>query len=440
MGGGSRTTTTTQSLSPEQQELFQAALPTYQNYIDNPPEIATQQVAGFNQNELNARQGLEGAVGGLERAYQQGQGIISGAQTGFGQSKGADWATRNHGQAVTGLADPRSFAGARPSSFAGPNPASYAGPSVFSYQGADPASYQGANPASYAGREVSEYTDPYIQQATQAVLNPLTDSLANVQLPGIRQGAIGAGSLGSSRQALSNDGAVNQYLDRAGNAVTGAIYNPMLQAATARDRQTQGLTAEQARQTQGLTAQQARQSQALEEQRYGRTQDLTAAQHRQSQSLDAHQDRQSQSLLNQGNLQTQNLQFQDVNRAEDRDLAQRNANLSAATSYLVNSPNIANTYSQLGANAALAGPTIQAGLGQQSRALEQAQSDAAYRANQANQFLPYQIARDGLTVGAGLPGGSTVAQTSGGGVNPLQAGLGLLSIFGGGGFGGLFGG
>lgn len=74
MGGKSKgTTATTQELSPQQQQLFNLALPAFQQFATAPPEIAPAPTPDFNPLQLQAQQAALGSLGGIGQAFGQAQ-------------------------------------------------------------------------------------------------------------------------------------------------------------------------------------------------------------------------------------------------------------------------------------------------------------------------------------------------------------------------------
>lgn len=78
--------------------------------------------------------------------------------------------------------------------------------------------------------------NPYFQGALSAAIRPVTEQFTEQVLPGIRQGAIGAGQMGSSRQGIAEGIASRGYLDTVGDITSqmgSQAYGQGLQAVQA---------------------------------------------------------------------------------------------------------------------------------------------------------------------------------------------------------------
>ena len=196
MGGSSGgTTTTTQKLSPEQSQLINQAMPTWDRYLQNTPQVSAQPVAGFDPLQQQAQQSALGAIKPIQQVY--------------GQALGGLGRTQNFGQQL--------------------------------YQRALNPGMDNAVSQLPSFRDASS---PYIQGAQEATLAPITEALRTQVLPGIRAGAITSGQLGGTRQALGTDSALTNYSRTAANALaplSEQLYGRAMQGDITGALQTQQL-------------------------------------------------------------------------------------------------------------------------------------------------------------------------------------------------------
>lgn len=71
-----------------------------------------------------------------------------------------------------------------------------------------------------SGQYLDPASNPYLTDYIQTAIDPLTQSLMQEVLPGIRSEAIAAGGYGGSRQGLAEAGAVDAYLQQASDITT----------------------------------------------------------------------------------------------------------------------------------------------------------------------------------------------------------------------------
>ena len=96
-----------------------------------------------------------------------------------------------------------------------------------------PGATQGMNQLLAAG---DVENNPYFQQAMQSAIRPVTEQFTEQVMPGIRQGAIGAGQMGGSRQGIAEGIAARGYLDTVGDITANMgsqAYGQGLQAVQA---------------------------------------------------------------------------------------------------------------------------------------------------------------------------------------------------------------
>lgn len=265
--------------------------------------------------------------------------------------------------------------------------------------------------------------NPYLNAAMEAAIRPVTQQFQESVMPGIKQGAMGAGQMGSSRQGIAEGIASRGYMDTIGD-----------------------MTAQMGSQAygQGLNAVQA--GAGIGGQLMG--QGLGAA-----------------TSLGQLGMQGAGLQSQIGNQALDRAMAMRQGLLGAGMDIsqmglgaLGQSGQFGQAMANMGLGAmgsagqlgsgmygqgmeatgrgtALApgaqqmfgypGQTM-AGIGNQQQAQNQAQINADMARWNYNQQLPYSMLSDYLGILSGAPGGTTSSMSSGpsGGGNSLMSGLG----------------
>ena len=179
-------------LSPEQRKLVELGIPTFERFVNNPPQVANRPVEGFNALQQQSQESAIGNIGDILSRFEQGQQGLQGGQNFFGAA-----ANRAFG-----------------------------------------------SPGTQSLSSFGDLANPYIDRATQATLKPITESLTNEVLPQIRQGAIGAGQFGGSRQGLAENSAVNQYVDRATQAIApiqSQLYGQALAGDISGGLQTQRL-------------------------------------------------------------------------------------------------------------------------------------------------------------------------------------------------------
>ena len=192
MGSSKGSTTSTVTLSPEQRELINLGIPTFRDFINNPRTVDPRPVEGFNELQQQGQLSALSAIPGIQSRFEQAQ---------------------------QGLASGTNF---------------------FDQVSSRAANAPGTQPLSSFG----DLANPYIQQAQQSTLAPITEALREQILPGIQQNAAGAGQLGGSRQGLAQDAALNQYTDRAVQALapySNQLYGQALAGDISGGLQTQRL-------------------------------------------------------------------------------------------------------------------------------------------------------------------------------------------------------
>lgn len=225
--------------------------------------------------------------------------------------------------------------------------------------------------------------NPYFQQAVQSAIRPVTQQFQEQVLPGIKQGAMGAGQMGGSRQGIAEGIAARGYQDTVGDITANmgnAAYAQGLQALQASGQ----LGANMAQMGLGATSGAGQLGQSIA-------------------GLN------SQQIANAGQL--------------GLGMANQAGGLSQGIGNLGS-----NFYGQgntaLGQSAALAGGVQQAQMapgqminqiGQQQTADQQAQLQDQVNRWNYQQNLPYTMISDYLSLLNGAQGGQTTAQQSGGG-------------------------
>ena len=146
---------------------------------------------GYDQNAMNRQdQYMQGTGGGVQGGPGGGVQAQAGGQP-FAQQAGAPPPPAQQAPPQQQL--PQQWQQQQP------NVASQAAPGQQSSQG---------------------LVNPYLQQAMGAVLRPMTEQFTNQALPALRGSALQAGQFGSSRQAVGEGQALNQYVDRASQALS----------------------------------------------------------------------------------------------------------------------------------------------------------------------------------------------------------------------------
>jgi len=180
MGGGSSHTTTTQELSPQQQQLFDLILPTITNSIGP-----------------NGVQSYDGSrVAGFTDAQVQGQNSAIDVANNFLPGYISSLTDSNRNLQNTGIGG-----------------------------GGDALSQiLGAYDSGSAGRNfvnspdiLSPDSNPYLQATADAAIRPVQESLMQKVLPSIRSSAGAAGQPGSSRQGIAEGLAIKGFTDKAGD-------------------------------------------------------------------------------------------------------------------------------------------------------------------------------------------------------------------------------
>jgi len=212
MGKGSSTTTTTQSLSPEQQKLLDLVIPVATDFATNTPQLYQgSTIAPLTQLEQQGRQGAINALSGIQSNIDQNV-ANSQAVTQAGLAGGLG----GLGQLLGGL---QSSAGARDFIL--------------------------------SGDVLKPSSNPALQANADAVTGTIERGLTQKVLPSIRGAAAGAGQVGSSRQGIAEGLAIQGGQQAAGDATSKLFnnaYGQGLNAIVNTLRTTQGLGANAASQ------------------------------------------------------------------------------------------------------------------------------------------------------------------------------------------------
>ena len=161
--GPTSETSTTQSLSPEQRRLISLAIPTFERYIQQTPDVPAREIQPFNEFQEAAQGSALAAIPGL-------QGYLGTLQEGLNT-------VGNFG-------------------------------STLAAQGSDPNAFGFLNNAPQF--DFSSQSSPYIEAASNAIIDPIRTQLIEQTLPHLRGSAIGAGQYGGSRQGLAEDSALTR--------------------------------------------------------------------------------------------------------------------------------------------------------------------------------------------------------------------------------------
>lgn len=185
MSGGGSTSTTTQELSPEQQQLLAIAMPTAKEFAANPPDLFNRSsVAGFTPLQQKAQTSatsmadtLGNYIGGARDANQQVQNTALPAGL----------------EALLGIAQGGNI------------------PPVLQWM--------------INGGALNPDSNPSLQKYGQSMVGNLSDELQQKVLPGIRGGAQTAGQVGSSRQGIAEGLALGDFNQQAGTMLQGLYSN-----------------------------------------------------------------------------------------------------------------------------------------------------------------------------------------------------------------------
>lgn len=367
MGGSSSqqqpTQTTTTALSPQADQLFQMALPGVQSYASTVPQrYQGNTIAGFSPLETQGGNDLYAA------ANATGGGVNSSLQaglTGLGNvQNNLDWSPNNLSEYVPGA------------------PVNYT-PFV----------------AQQLKTSSDIFNDPGIwnpqfntgtRSAIDAATRPLYDQLTETVLPNVRGGAITAGGFGGSRQGIAEGLAAGRTQRAAGDTaakIVEDLYGANLNAVNS--RYATNIGGENQRYATNVSGDQARYATNTGDatQRYG---------------IDVNAD-QARYATNRG------LENQRYNT--NNDIMLKSIGM------------IPELTQPMMANATMA-PQIQMGLGEQQRAMEQAQINAAVQGYNYDQMAPFLQAKDIMSLAMGFPGQTTTATGNVPQANPWMQSLG----------------
>lgn len=179
--GGSRTssTTTTQQLAPEQQELLDLVIPTAEGFINSPPELFPgSAIAGFDPLQTAAQESALDVAGNFLTPFTQ--------------------STADAHSNLQGAAIPLGTAGL--------------GELIGGATAAQP-----ARDFFLSGDALSPDSNPFLASTADAAIGRVADNLTSEVLPSIRRGAQSAGQVGSSRQGIAEGLAIRDFTDTAGD-------------------------------------------------------------------------------------------------------------------------------------------------------------------------------------------------------------------------------
>ena len=220
MGTGGSSTTTTQELSPEQQQILELAMPTFEEFINNPPQVyegsvvqpfTPKQERGFDLSIDVAQEQDRATRQLLEQFGLAGDaaGDLAGqASDLYGTAGGLFESTGQQAEQFYGSGGGLTGAGA-----AG------AGGLLGDYAAGDP-----ARDFILGGGLIDPEQNAYLDEYVQAAINPLTNELTRSVLPGIQSEAITAGGLGGSRQGVAEGMALESYMQQVGD-ISSSIYS-----------------------------------------------------------------------------------------------------------------------------------------------------------------------------------------------------------------------
>jgi hypothetical protein len=374
MGGSTPqqpTQSTTTTLSPQAQQLFDAALPSIYQYASSVPQrYQGSTVAGFTPNETAGQGAIVNAAYNTSNDVNNTLRQTSDALQNFGSN--LNWSPVGGNVPY----DPTKFGPA-------PNYTPFVGQDLQTSNNifSDPGVW---NPAFNAGTSA----------AIDAAVRPIYQNLNENVLPGIRGSAVTAGGFGGSRQGIAEGLASGRASTAAGDTaakIVEDLYGTNLGALNS--RYATNLGAENQRYGTNVSADQARYATNLADQlsRYGTN--VNADQARYATNLSA----------NQQNYST---------------------NINALLQSLGMIPNVT---SNMISNS-LVGPSTQLAVGDQQRAMEQALINQQVGNFNYDQLAPFLQARDIISLSQGFPGATTTSTGNVPQANPwLQSAGGALT-------------
>jgi hypothetical protein len=199
--GGTSSTVTTQELSPEQRKLIDIAMPRIESYAEQDLELFPgSTIVGPTQTQQDARQEVlntsqtdvkDLSTQSLDVAKQF---TTQGTQGGLDAAQGLTRAGQLGNLGVGGLL----------------------------------ADYSAGTPGRRfieSGALLDPATNPVLGKQTEAAIRPLTKSLTEEVMPGIRSQFVGDNMFGSSRQGIAEGRAIDSFTQEAGDIATELQMN-----------------------------------------------------------------------------------------------------------------------------------------------------------------------------------------------------------------------
>lgn len=214
-------TTTTQELSPEQQAILELAMPTFENFINNPPQLYPgSAIAGFTPKQERGFNLSLDVAQEKDRATRQ-----------LLESLGAN--ADAAGNLANQASDIYNTAGGLYGELGGQADQFYGGGGGLTSTGATGATgiygdYQSGDPARdfiLGGGLMDPSQNVALDAYIQAAIDPLTQELTTSVLPSIQSEAITAGGLGGSRQGVAEGLALDSYMRQVGDTTAGIVNN-----------------------------------------------------------------------------------------------------------------------------------------------------------------------------------------------------------------------